>query len=88
MADKKDQDKKKTEETKKAEKKKDEKDVNRIIGLFCHWCTSTAADLAGTTRKAYPASVRPIRVMCSGTVDPVYILDALVKGADAVWVGG
>jgi F420-non-reducing hydrogenase iron-sulfur subunit len=71
-------------------KKKDEqdKDSTRIVGLFCHWCTSTAADLAGTTRKAYPASIRPIRVMCSGTVDPVYILDALVKGADAVWVGG
>ena len=90
MAETKDQDKKKKEETKKAETKKDkpDKDVTRIIGLFCHWCTSTAADLAGTTRKAYPASVRPIRVMCSGTVDPVYILDALVKGADAVWVGG
>jgi len=88
MADTKDQDKKKKEETKKTEKKKDEKDINRIVGLFCHWCTSTAADLAGTTRRAYPASVRPIRVMCSGTVDPVYILDALVKGADAVWVGG
>ena len=88
MADKKDQNTKKKDETKKAEKKKDDKDVNRIVGLFCHWCTSTAADLAGTTRKAYPASIRPIRVMCSGTVDPVYILDALVKGADAVWVGG
>ena len=90
MAETKDQDKKKKEETKKAETKKNkpDKDVTRIIGLFCHWCTSTAADLAGTTRKAYPATVRPIRVMCSGTVDPVYILDALVKGADAVWVGG
>lgn len=64
------------------------KDEMKIIGLFCHWCTSTAADLAGTIRKEYPASIRPIRVMCSGTVDPVYVLDALVKGADAVWVGG
>jgi F420-non-reducing hydrogenase iron-sulfur subunit len=85
MADKKDQDAKQKEEAKKA---KPDKDVNKIVGLFCHWCTSTAADLAGTTRKAYPASIRPIRVLCSGTVDPVYILDALVKGADAVWVGG
>ena len=60
----------------------------KIIGFFCHWCTATAADLAGTIRKEYPASIRPIRVMCTGTVDPVYVLDALVKGADAVWVGG
>lgn len=75
----------KEKKDKDGEKKEDDK---KIIGFFCHWCTSTAADLAGTTRKAYPASVRPIRVMCSGTVDPVYILDALVKGADAVWVGG
>ena len=80
MPDTKDQDKKK-----KVEKGKDD---TKVIGFFCHWCTSTAADLAGTTRKAYPASIRPIRVMCTGTVDPVYVLDALVKGADAVWVGG
>jgi F420-non-reducing hydrogenase iron-sulfur subunit len=73
-----------------AKKKKDEQDKNdpKVIGFFCHWCTSTAADLAGTTRKAYPASIRPIRVMCTGTVDPVYVLDALVKGADGVWVSG
>jgi F420-non-reducing hydrogenase iron-sulfur subunit len=79
---------KEKEEEKKKEKKSKDKDDKKVIGFFCHWCTSTAADLAGTTRKAYPASIRPIRVMCSGTVDPVYILDALVKGADAVWVGG
>ena len=73
-----------------AKKKKDEKDKNetKIIGFFCNWCTSAAADLAGTTRKTYPASIRPIRVMCTGTVDPVYVLDALVKGADGVWVSG
>ncbi len=65
-----------------------DKQDTRIIGMFCHWCTSTAADLAGTTRRAYPASIRPIRVMCTGTVDPVYVINALVKGADAVWVGG
>lgn len=60
----------------------------KIIGFFCHWCAATAADLAGTLRRPYPASIRPVRVMCTGSIDPVYVLDALLKGADAVWVGG
>ncbi len=60
----------------------------KIIGFFCNWCTATAADLAGTTRLQYPPNLRPIRVMCTGTVDPVYILRSILLGADAVFVGG
>lgn len=60
----------------------------RIVGFFCNWCTSAAADLAGTARLQYPANVHPIRVMCSGTVDPVYVINALISGADAVIIGG
>ena len=59
-----------------------------IVGFFCNWCTATAADLAGTARMQYPPNVHPIRVMCSGSVDPVYVLRALLGGADAVSVGG
>ena len=59
-----------------------------IVGFFCNWCTATAADLAGTSRMQYPPNVRPIRVMCSGSVDPVYVLRALLGGADGVVVGG
>ncbi len=59
-----------------------------IVGFFCNWCTATAADLAGTSRMQYPANIRPIRTMCSGSVDPVYILRALLSGADGVIVGG
>ncbi len=59
-----------------------------IVGFFCNWCTSTAADLAGTARMQYPPNVRPIRTMCSGSVDPVYVLRALLGGADGVIVGG
>ncbi len=59
-----------------------------LIGFFCNWCTATAADLAGTTRLQYPPNIRPIRVMCSSAVDPVYILRALLLGADGVIVGG
>jgi len=59
-----------------------------IVGFFCNWCTATAADLAGTLRMQYPANIRPIRTMCSGAVDPVYVLRALLGGADGVIVGG
>ena len=59
-----------------------------IVGFFCNWCTSSAADLAGTSRMKYPPNIRPIRVMCSGSVDPVYILRALLEGADGVLIGG
>jgi F420-non-reducing hydrogenase iron-sulfur subunit len=59
-----------------------------LIGYFCNWCTATAADLAGTSRLSYPANIRPVRVMCSGSVDPVYLLWALLYGADGVIVGG
>lgn len=59
-----------------------------IIGFFCNWCTATAADLAGTSRYQYPANIKPIRVMCSGSVDPVYVLRALLYGADGVIIGG
>jgi F420-non-reducing hydrogenase iron-sulfur subunit len=75
-------------EDKEKTKKATDENEKKVIGFFCHWCTSTAADLAGTTRKAYPAAIRPIRVQCTGSVDPAYMIDALVKGADAVWVGG
>jgi F420-non-reducing hydrogenase iron-sulfur subunit len=59
-----------------------------IIGFFCNWCTATAADLAGTSRMQYPANIRPIRTRCSGSVDPMYVLRALLGGADGVIVGG
>ena len=60
----------------------------KIIGFLCNWCTSAAADLAGTSRMQYPTNIHPIRVMCSGTVDPAYMIKALLSGADAILVGG
>lgn len=60
----------------------------RIVGFLCNWCTYAGADLAGTSRLQYPATLRPIRVMCSGAVDSVYILRALLEGADGVFIGG
>ncbi len=60
----------------------------KILGLFCNWCSYTGADLAGTSRVKYPSSVRIIRVMCSGRVDPTFVLKALADGADGVLVCG
>jgi len=59
-----------------------------IIAFCCNWCTYAAADLAGTSRTHYPANVRIVRVMCSGMVDPMYILRAFEGGADGVIVAG
>jgi F420-non-reducing hydrogenase iron-sulfur subunit len=60
----------------------------RIVAFFCNWCTYTAADLAGVSRMKYPANARVIRVMCSGRIDPQFILEALAKGADGILIGG
>lgn len=60
----------------------------KIVAFFCNWCTYLAADLAGTSRMKYAPNVRVIRVMCSGRVDPQFVLDAFAKGADAVLIGG
>ena len=60
----------------------------KIIGFCCNWCAYAGADLAGISRIQYPPNLRMIRVMCSGTIDPVYILEAFQKGADGVFIGG
>ncbi len=60
----------------------------KIVGFLCRWCSYTGADLAGTSRIQYPPNVTPIRVMCSGRVDPTFIVKALADGADGVLVAG
>lgn len=60
----------------------------RIVAFFCNWCTYAAADLAGVSRLSYPANVKIIRVMCSGRVDPQFVLQAFHAGADGVVIGG
>lgn len=59
-----------------------------IIAFVCNWCTYAAADLAGTSRIQYPPNVKIIRLMCSGAVDPIFIMKALLEGADGVLIGG
>jgi F420-non-reducing hydrogenase iron-sulfur subunit len=60
----------------------------KIVGFLCRWCAYTGADLAGTSRIKYPPNVTPIRVNCSGRVDPTFVLKALSSGADGVLIAG
>jgi F420-non-reducing hydrogenase iron-sulfur subunit len=59
-----------------------------IVGFLCNWCSYRAADLAGTSRLHYAPNMRPIRVMCSGRVEPDLVLKALREGADGVLIAG
>ena len=59
-----------------------------IVAFVCNWCTYTAADLAGTSRMVQPPNVKLIRMMCTGMVDPKYVIKALLSGADAVLISG
>jgi len=60
----------------------------RIVGFLCRWCSYTGADLAGTSRIQYPSNLAAIRVMCSGRVDPTFVVKALRDGADGVLIAG
>ena len=60
----------------------------RIVAFLCRWCSYAGADLAGTSRVEYPPNVTPIRVMCSGRVDPTFVVKALADGADGVLIAG
>jgi len=56
--------------------------------MCCNWCAYAGADLAGINRNQYPVNIRMIRVMCSGTIDPLYVVKAFKGGADGVFIGG
>ena len=60
----------------------------KIVGFLCNWCSYAGADLAGVSRIQYPPNLRIIRVMCSGRIDPAFILEAFRSGADGVLLSG
>ena len=60
----------------------------RILGFLCNWCCYAGADLAGVSRYQYPSNMRIIRLMCTGRVDPAFILRAFSNGMDGVFIGG
>jgi coenzyme F420-reducing hydrogenase delta subunit len=59
-----------------------------ILAFVCNWCTYTAADLAGTSRMTQQPNVRLVRMMCTGMVDPKYVIKSLLSGADGVLISG
>jgi coenzyme F420-reducing hydrogenase delta subunit len=59
-----------------------------ILGFLCNWCCYAAADAAGVSRFQYPPSMRTLRVMCTGRIDPAFVLRALAEGADGIFTGG
>jgi len=60
----------------------------KLVAFLCNWCSYTGADLAGTSRTKYSESVRIVRVMCSGRIDPTFVLKAFKEGADGVLISG
>jgi F420-non-reducing hydrogenase iron-sulfur subunit len=60
----------------------------KIIGFLCNWCSYAGADLAGVSRFKYPADIRVLRVMCTGRIDPYFVLRAFEEGADGVLISG
>ena len=60
----------------------------KLIGFLCNWCSYAGADLAGVSRFKYPSDMRAVRVMCTGRLDPYFVLRAFEKGADGVLVAG
>jgi F420-non-reducing hydrogenase iron-sulfur subunit len=59
-----------------------------IVAFLCNWCSYAGADLAGTSRIKYPANIKIIRVMCTGRVSPLFVVNAFMQGADGVLVSG
>ena len=59
-----------------------------IVAFLCNWCAYTGADLAGTSRLHYAPNIRIIRIMCSGRIDPTFVLKAFQQGADGVLICG
>jgi F420-non-reducing hydrogenase iron-sulfur subunit len=70
-----------------AEPKKGEWNPN-IVVFACNWCSYAGADTAGVSRIQHQPFFRMIRVMCSGRIQPGFVLRAFEKGADGVLVSG
>jgi F420-non-reducing hydrogenase iron-sulfur subunit len=60
----------------------------KILSFLCNWCAYAGADLAGVSRIQYPSTIRVIRTMCSGRVDPIFVVNGLKSGFDGIFVSG
>ncbi|MEE8363279.1 MAG: hydrogenase iron-sulfur subunit [Dehalococcoidia bacterium] len=59
-----------------------------IVAMICNWCTYAGADMAGTARRTYAPNVRNVRFLCTGRMDPLFIVKAFEGGADGVLLSG
>ncbi|MFW5901645.1 MAG: hydrogenase iron-sulfur subunit, partial [Thermodesulfobacteriota bacterium] len=60
----------------------------KILAFLCNWCSYAGADLAGVSRMQYPPNIRVIRFMCTGRIDPVFMIRPLTRGVDGVLIAG
>ena len=60
----------------------------RILALVCENDAYPALDIVGLNRLAYSADVRVIPVRCLGSVNVIWIKDALAQGMDGVFLLG
>ncbi len=60
----------------------------RVLGLVCENDAYPAIDMAGLNRLSYSADVRFIPVRCLGSVNVIWIKDALSQGMDGVFLMG
>jgi len=60
----------------------------KIVAFCCNWSSYSGADPAGTSGMQHAPNMRMIRVMCSGRVNPLFVIKALSIGADGVLVLG
>ncbi len=65
-----------------------EEEEIRILAFLCNWCSYAGADLAGVSRLQYPANVLDVRVMCTGTISPYFVVKAFQEGMDGVLIAG
>jgi F420-non-reducing hydrogenase iron-sulfur subunit len=70
------------------ENKKGGEDEVRILAFLCNWCSYAGADLAGVSRFQYPPNVLDVRVMCTGTISPYFVVKAFQEGIDGVLIAG
>lgn len=77
-----------TESVENNKKNTGEAEDVKILAFLCNWCSYAGADLAGVSRLQYPPNVQAIRVMCTGTISPHYILKAFQDGIDGVLIAG
>jgi F420-non-reducing hydrogenase iron-sulfur subunit len=60
----------------------------RIVGFLCDWCSRVTADTLGMAHYPIPASIKIVGVTCTGRVDPLFLINAFLRGADGVLVMG